>query len=350
MRDGNRGRKSALAATSEKITSGAKAACRVKFFLFFLSGLVAASIGGAATLTEDFSADPLQNGWQIFGDTNLFQWDSINQNLDVTWDSSQTNSYFYKPLGTILAKSDDFGISFDLQLADITIGVNPAKPDTFEIAVGLINSISSTATNLERGTGVTASGARNTFEFDYFPDSGKGATISPTIISSSNQFAISFTFPLPLTDGVVYHIVMNYASSNETLLTSMTTNGIVFGPIKNTVLGSTFKDFRLDQLAVINWSDAGADGSLLAHGTVDNFIVTLSPPPVQNFTGAFSNGTWQVQFISQSNWLYTLQSSTDLLSWNDVSTTVAGNGTNLFLPDTNIISDKVFYRVRAGRP
>ena len=66
--------------------------------------------------TENFSADPLQNGWQIFGDTNLFQWDSTNQNLDVTWDSSQTNSYFYNPLGTILAKSDDFSLSFDLQL------------------------------------------------------------------------------------------------------------------------------------------------------------------------------------------------------------------------------------------
>jgi hypothetical protein len=61
---------------------------------FILWGLVAASIGGAATISENFANDPLRNGWQIFGDTNLFQWDSTNQNLDVTWDSSQTNSYF----------------------------------------------------------------------------------------------------------------------------------------------------------------------------------------------------------------------------------------------------------------
>ena len=329
---------------------GASEIRSVKFPHPILCCLVAASVGGAATLTEDFSADPLQGGWKFFGDTNLFQWDSANQNLAVTWDSSQTNSYFYKPLGTILAKSDDFGVSFDLQLADLTNGVNPAKTNAFELAVGFINSITSTVTNLQRGAGVSSNGARNTFEFDYFPDSGKGETISPTIISSSNQFATKFAFPLPLTSGVTYHVTMNYAASNKTLVTSVTTNGSAFGTIPNVVLGSTFKDFRLDELAVINWSDAGADGSLLAHGTVDNFTVTLPPPPVQNLTGAFSNNLWQAQFISQTNWLYTLQCSTDLISWNSVSLTNSGNGTNLYLPDTNAIFDKAFYRVRAERP
>ena len=150
--------------------------------LLLLWGLVAASICGAATFQEDFSSDPLQNGWKMFGDTNLFQWDSINQNLEVTWDSSQTNSYFYHSLGTIVAKSDDFSLSYDLQLSDIAIGVNPNKTNTFELVVGFINSASATSTNLERGAGINAAhGARNTCEFDYFPDSGYGATISPTL-------------------------------------------------------------------------------------------------------------------------------------------------------------------------
>jgi hypothetical protein len=325
----------------------------VKLFLTFLSGLVAASIGGAATFTEDFSADPLQNGWQIFGDTNLFAWDSTNQNLAVTWDSSQTNSYFYRPFGTILAKSDDFGISFDLQLADIAIGVNPAKTNTFEVAVGFINFINATNTGLERGTGRTSHGALNTCEFDYFPDSGFGATISPTIVSSNNQFATIFAFPFALDPGALFHVTMNYTASNQTLHTTLTRNGTPFadGAISNVVLNaSSFSDFRLDQFAIINWSDAGADGSLLAHGTVDNFVVTVPPPPIQNLTGVFSNNVWQAQFISQSNWLYTLENTTDFISWNDNSTSTSGNGTNLFLPDTNAISDKSFYRVRADRP
>jgi hypothetical protein len=74
------------------------------------------------------------------------------------------------------------------------------------------------------------------------------------------------------------------------------------------------------------------------------------PPPIQNFTGAFSNGVWQVQFISQTNWLYTLQRTTNLVSWSDISIPVSGSGTNLFLQDTNAVSDKSFYRVRADLP
>jgi hypothetical protein len=322
----------------------------VKPCLFFLCGLAAASISGAATITEDFSADPLQNGWKIFGNTNLFQWDSTSQNLAVTWDSSQTNSYFYRPLGTILAKSDDFGISFNLQLADIAIGVNPAQTNTFELAMGFINFISATSTNLQRGTGVSINGARNTFEFDYFPDSGKGATISPTIISSNNQFATKFAFPFTLDPGALFHVTMNYTASNKTLHTAMTRNGVAFASVPNVVLSSTFKDFRLDALAIFNWSDAGADGSLLGHGTVDNFVVTVPPPPIQNLTGAFSNNVWQAQFISRSNWFYTLERTTDFVSWSDVSITTNGSGTNLFLPDTNPPTDKAFYRVKAERP
>jgi hypothetical protein len=323
----------------------------VKLFFFIMSGLVAASICGAATFTDDFSADPLQNGWRIFGDTNLFAWDSTNQNLAVTWDSSQTNSYFYHPFGTILAKSDDFGISFDLQLADIAIGINPAKTKTFEVAVGFINYVNATNTDLERGTGVTLHGARNTCEFDYFPDSGKGATISPTIISSNNQFATTFAFPFALDPGALFHVTMNYTATNQTLHTTMTRNGAPFaaGAISDVLLGSNF-DFRFDNFAIINWSDAGADGSLLAHGTVDNFVVIVPPPPVQNLTGAFSNNVWQAQFISQSNWFYTLQQTADFVSWNDISISTSGNGTNLFLPDTNAIAGKSFYRVRADRP
>ena len=319
--------------------------------LLFLWGLVAASISGAATFQEDFPSDPLQNGWQIFGDTNLFQWDSTNENLDVTWDSSQTNSYFYHALGTIVTKSDDFSLSFDLQLSDIAIGVNPNKTNTFELVVGFINFVSATNTNLERGTGINvAHGACNTCEFDYFPDSGYGATISPTLISSNNQFATKFAFPLTLDPGALFHVAMAYTASNLTLQTAVTRNGAPFGTIPNVVLGGSFSDFRLDQVSVCSYSDAGADGSLLAHGTVDNFVVTVPPPPVQNLAGGFTNGVWQTQFLSQSNWLYTLQRSADFQSWTNVSSMTPGNATNLFLPDVSPPADNAFYRISAQRP
>jgi len=319
--------------------------------LFCLWGLVAASVGGAATLTENFSADPLQNGWNSFGDTNLFQWDATNQNLDVTWDSSQTNSYFYHSLGTIVAKSDDFSVSFDLQLSNIVLGVTSGKTNAFELVVGFINLVSATSTNLERGVGInSAHGARNTCEFDYFPDSGYGATISPTLISSNNQFATKFAKPLTLDPGALFHVMMTYTASNLTLQTSVTRNGESFGTIPNEVLAPTFTDFRLDQAAICSYSDAGADGSLFAQGTVDNFVITVPPPPVQNLAGSFTNGVWQAQFLSQSNWLYTLQRSVDFQSWTSVSSTTPGNATNLFLQDVGPPANAAFYRVKAERP
>lgn len=323
----------------------------MKFLFPFLSCLVVAPLDGAAILTEDFSADPSQNGWQVYGDTNLFQWDSTNQNLAVTWDSSHTNSYFHQPLGTILGRSDNFGVAFDLQLSDIAIGVNPGKTNAFELAVGFINLTNAADTNLWRGAGINSThGARNVCEFDYFPDSGYGATISPTILSSNNQFATSFTFPFTLDPGALFHVAMNFTASNKTLHTTVTRNGQPLGPITDTILGSTFKDFRLDQLAVCSYSDVGSDGSLLAHGTVDNFVLSLPPPPVQNLTVGFTNDTWTAQFISRTNWLYTLERTTNFSAWTVVSIAATGNGTNLFLPDSNAALSQAFYRVRAERP
>ncbi len=307
----------------------------------------------ATTWTETFAADPLAKGWKIFGDTNLFQWDATNQNLAVTWDSAQTNSYFYQPLGTILTKADDFGFSFELQLADITNGLNPGKPYTFELAVGFINRAVATSANYQRGLVTTNNGARNLCEFDYFPNSGYGATISPTMIATNsqfNQFATVFADPLELDPGALFQVTMNYTASNKTLRTTMTRNGDDFGPIPNVVLGAGFKDFRLDQFAVSSYCDAGADGSLLAHGVVDNLVVTVPPPPVQNLSGNFFNGIWQAQFLSRSNWQYTLERTTNLQSWTNVSPVSFGNATNLFLLDTNPPSGQAFYRVRGERP
>ena len=83
---------------------------------------------------------------------------------------------------------------------------------------------------------------------------------------------------------------------------------------------------------------------------MDNFVVTLPPPPVQNLTGAFNNDLWQAEFIGRSNWLYTLERTANFISWTEVSAAASGNGTNLFLQDTTAPRDNGFYRVRAARP
>jgi hypothetical protein len=312
---------------------------------FILWGLVAASVGGAATVTEDFSADPLQNGWQIFGDTNLFQWDSTNQNLAVTWDSSQTNSYFYKPLGTILAKSDDFSLSFDLQLNDIAWSGSP------ELSVGLFHFSDAINPVFSR----PAANTPNLFEFDYFPDNGVGqptiaATLTDTNVNSTHKKDFYFVYDnQPLDNGVVYHVVLTHAAGQSAISGEVFANGELYSSLPR-VFAGPITNFLIDTISISSYQNSG--NSLLAHGTVDNIVVMLPPPPIQKFSGIFSSDVWQAQFISQSNWLYTLQRSADLQSWNDISAaiSIAGNGTNLFLTDNNPAPDKSFYRVRADRP
>src|SRR5690349_5102574 len=118
------------------------------FVLFSLAAAVLHfdSPARAVTFTESFSSNPLQHGWQTYGDASLFQWDSTNQNLRVTWDSSRPNSYFYNPLGTILSRSDDFSLAFDLRLADIGVGSDTNKSGTFSIGLGFLNLAEATQT------------------------------------------------------------------------------------------------------------------------------------------------------------------------------------------------------------
>ncbi len=319
--------------------------------LLILWGLVAASISGAATLEQDFSSDPLQNGWKIFGDTNLFQWDATNQDLDVTWDSSQTNSYFYHPLGTIPAGDDNFHLSFDLMFQDYASGTTPGKPYDFEAAIGFLNFANAMQTNFSRGAGINkTSGPDNLVEFDFFPAfSIYQPTISQVIVSTNNAWLYNNQNLLDLTPGQWFHVDMDYNGTTRILTTIVTNNGVQYG-MTQTILVPTNFDFRVTAVSVSSYSDQNATGSILAHGAVDNFILTVPPSPVQNFAGGFTHGVWQTQFLSQSNWLYTLQRSPDFQLWTNVSSTMPGNATNLFLQDASPPPSEAFYRISAQRP
>jgi hypothetical protein len=307
----------------------------------------------AAVISENFSSNPESRNWRKFGNTNLFRWNSTNQNLEVTWDSSQSNSYFHQPLGTILAKSDDFTFTFDLKLSDIAVGVNTNKPYTFPLCIGFQNISNATGANFFRGNGHASP---NLAEFAFYPDSGFGPTLWPSFWSTNS--VLNFSGPsdytiIDLPIGVTMHIAMTYTASNKTCATTITTNGVSIGTINNTRLLS-FTDFRVDTFAIESYSDAGQNpddgGSLLAHGTIDNLVITIPPPPVQDLRGAVTNNQWQVQFTSRTNWNYILERTVDFQNWTNASLLTASTGTNLFLQDTNALATKAFYRVRANRP
>jgi hypothetical protein len=313
------------------------------------SCLTAAAVGMPATITEDFASNPLAHGWQIFGDTNLFRWDSTNQNLAVTWDSSQTNSYFYQPLGTILARDDSFHLSFDLVFQDYATG-DPST--TFPAGcVGFLNLSNATQTNFSRGVGVNSTyGPRNLVEFDFFPAFDiYQPTIAQVIVSTNNGWLYNHNNLLDMPPGQLFHVELNYTGTNRTLTTVITNNGAQYGVTQTILVPANF-DFRAAAVSISSYSDQHADGSVLAHGTIDNFTFTVPPPPVQNFTGTFSNVVWQARFNGRTNWIYALQRTADFQTWTNVAATSISTGTNATLADTNSPDDKAFYRVQATRP
>jgi hypothetical protein len=322
--------------------------------------LAAALSGGAAVFQEAFASEPSAHGWGTFGDASLFHWNATNQNVEVTWDSSRTNSFFHMPLGTIVTKSDDFSFSFEVRLSDIRVGSTPGKSNEFEIAIGLLNYASATRTNAFRGSGVSPTyGVKNLIEFDYFPDAGFGETFATTVVSTNNRIFPAHNFPLAMTTGDTFRVTLTYAANNRLLRTTATRNGVPYGmPPNNTLADLSLNgapDFRVDSFAIISYSDANQlgptthHGSVLAHGTVDNVEFTV-PLPVSNLQLSFAETRWRAEFASRTNWIYTLHRSVDWSSWAPASAAVSGTGGTLLLTDTNAPAGNAFYRIRAERP
>ena len=326
----------------------------IRLSVLACAGLLGFSAVGA-TITEDFSTNPFQHGWKTFGDANLFQWDSTNQVLEVTWDSAQPNSYFYHPLGTVLARDDDFTIGFDLRLADIGAGPDTNKAYAFPIAIGFLNLDLATKTNFVRGTGTDSP---DLAQLSYFWDSGFGATTWPTFVDTNSSFNYNSSSDyaiFALAPGDWYHIDMTFTASNQTALTTVTNFEKTSGARITQLINTNFTDYRLGSFSVSSYSDAGQDpqypeGSVLAHGSVDNFTITVPGPPLTNVVGLISNGNWLAQFTGLTNWVYSLQRTADLRAWTDVSAPMPGQTNSLTLTDTNPVPGHSIYRMRASRP
>lgn len=318
--------------------------------LLLVSGLAHAS-GWSAELREDFSRDPAADGWQVAGTTHLFSWNAESQALDVTWDSSKPNSFFHHPLHTVASMADDFSLELDLVMNTIQAGVDPNKPYAFELAFGFLNLEQALKSGFVRGT---AANTPNLVEFTYFPDTGFGATISPVLSTTHSRFFPSFNFPLELATGGLFHIKMTYSAARTALSTTITCNGEPFGPIQDALLPDNTTDFRINAFSINSYSDAGQkagfQGSLFAQGTIDNLILNFPDPPIRNLRFIKVNNLDQAVFEGSPRWLYTLETSVDLATWQTAASPVPGGAVPIHITDTNAPTNLAFYRVKAVLP
>ena len=152
-------------------------------------------------------------------------------------------------------------------------------------------------------------------EFDYFPDSGFGATISPTVVSSNGQFATSFTFPLALDPGALFHVQMNYAATIRPSRRRCSEMVRLTAASNLVTVPQSFTDFLLDSVAISSYSDRGADGSILAHGRIDNLSVHTPDPPVIRVELQRDGQGWSIVFTGQIGWSYVLERTLDWQGW-----------------------------------
>ena len=271
-------------------------------------------------ISESFATDPRHRGWQTTGEP-LFTWDPSRQGMRVHWDSSQPNSYFHRSLGRTIGTDQSFSLAFDLELETIEIGTTPMKSSTFPIAIGLIDLNQATRADHYRGSGIHAvHGPRGVAEWNYFPDSGYGATVSSGLISQDNQWAYQNTFPLELSTGVRYHVNLHYDANSATLKTEMTADEEPFGPLQEVQLNRTpFTRLDVDTLAISSYSDAGQSppefaGSISAKGFLDHLeFRILSQPLIDRLT--LNGGTVQIHFEALQGHAYWLETSHDLTTW-----------------------------------
>ena len=301
---------------------------------------VVSFVNAHATLVrEKFASNPALDGWQIYGDTNLFQWDPVNHNLAVTWDSAQTNSYFYHPLDRTYTTNDSFCVQFDLTLTnELAVGY-------FQLAVGLCNLAEATALGFSRANAVSP----DLFEFDYYPDGAEsyGPSIDATLIDAGSNFYFTYDASQPLPNAVTCHVVLIHPANTATISGVVYTNGQVMTTLP-IIDNYGAAGFQLDTLVVANYTtlDDTYGDSLFAQGSVAN-LSFASPLPV-GLVRATAAG--QVQLNSDTNWLYTLEQTTDFQTWTAAAPAVFGSGTNLLLQAADVPAGKSFYRVRADLP
>ena len=293
---------------------------------------------------ETFDSDPLTKGWSVHGDKSLFEWDEDSESLRVKWDTERPSSFFYKPLGRVLTESNSFAFTFQITLDSVKAGYLEGKPYTFQVALGLLNISSAIDKNFNRGTG---SDSPNLVEWDYFPDTGFGATVSPAVASDKSEFSAGFTFPAELLIGKTYSIKLIYNSEERVLKTEMLEDGKSWENIQTVEISSDFIGFFVDTFSISNFSAKDSESSLLAIGIVDEVALVTSDTLPKLFGVKINGSQWEAKSFLIEPEIWKVESSNDVLNWNRAI--LDSDSLNYFQYFNDTVTNKEFQFYRLSR-
>ena len=293
---------------------------------------------------ETFDSDPLTKGWSVHGDKSLFEWDEDSESLRVKWDTERPSSFFYKPLGRVLTESNSFAFTFQITLDSVKAGYLEGKPYTFQVALGLLNISSAIDKNFNRGTG---SDSPNLVEWDYFPDTGFGATVSPAVASDKSEFSAGFTFPAELLIGKTYSIKLIYNSEERVLKTEMLEDGKSWETIQTVEISSDFSGFFVDTFSISNFSAKDSESSLLAIGIVDEIALVTSDTLPKLFGVKINGSQWEAKSFLIEPEIWKVESSNDVLNWNRAI--LDSDSLNYFQYFNDTVTNKEFQFYRLSR-
>ncbi len=320
--------------------------------LTILALLLAPGAWGASW-REDFTSDPARRGWSVHGDASLFSWSASRGRLDVTWDSARTNSFFHRPLGTVLGRDESFRLAFELRLEELRSLV-PAG--TFQLAVGLLRRREAFQTNFFRGAGVHPRlGPRNIVEFDYFPGSTAIAPTFSAVAVGTNYVRWSMVnlYPLELTPGEEFQVELDYAAAGSSLSLAVRRRGEPYGQGTTRIFGVP-DDFRVDTVSITSYSGANQPpnygGQILARGWIDNLVMEYPDPGLPSLEWSRANGGGPVLGCrALAGWQPTLMQSHDLRSWHPPAEASAAHPAGWrWSPSTT--EPAAYYRLEWDRP
>lgn len=279
----------------------------------------------AAGWSESFDTDPPAAGWEATGDTSLFVWRPSVGELAVTWDSSRPNSYFRRALPVPVSATNDFQFGFTLWLDSAAGGVHPGRPGPFQIAMGLQQRALADQPGFLRGT---ARDSPDLVEWNWFPDTGFGATISPVIVSSTGRFHPAFTLE-ELVPGIPYRVSVAWEAARRRLRAELDSGGDRVPVLSEVTFPVSAGDFLVDAFAIASYSDAGQTppeyaGSVLAGGAVDDVSVWIALPRGPALTLSRKGACWRLAWPGWPGWRYRVESTEDMHLWTVLGELIAG--------------------------